>query len=302
MSIVALQNKNICKYLISQNCDGLHRRSGIQPEKISELHGNGNIELCEKCGFQYLRDFHAYRIGRGRDHFTGRYCVILGAGGAEPNKPCGGRLLESTIDFGQGLPQVPLDLAYHHARKGDLHVVLGSSLTVRPACEMPKITSKKGKLVICNLQNTPLTNRAEFQIYAKCNVVMEGVMNKLGIKIPQWKLRRFMKVKVKYQKGKKMKLSIKGIEKGSGGQMIPASIFKQVEVLLPEEKRFGKYREYILIQEPHQIEKNFEDKENIAEEKMEEAEDEGKKKKKNQWLFVDYILEDIMLNPRLKYN
>ncbi len=57
-----LQNRGVLKYLVSQNCDGLHKRSGIHPDRISELHGNSNIELCETCGKSYLRDFHARRI------------------------------------------------------------------------------------------------------------------------------------------------------------------------------------------------------------------------------------------------
>lgn len=71
MALVELQNRGILKYLVSQNCDGLHRRSGILPvrcgarspmmltdilqERISELHGNSNRESCYDCGKEYIR-------------------------------------------------------------------------------------------------------------------------------------------------------------------------------------------------------------------------------------------------------
>ena len=48
-AICKLIDMGIMKYLISQNTDGLHRLSGIPAEKISELHGNGFEEKCEKC-------------------------------------------------------------------------------------------------------------------------------------------------------------------------------------------------------------------------------------------------------------
>ena len=57
MSMVELQNQGILKYTISQNVDGLHRRSGIKPDMLSELHGNVYLEVCDDCGTEYLRNY-----------------------------------------------------------------------------------------------------------------------------------------------------------------------------------------------------------------------------------------------------
>ena len=57
MGLVKLQQEGILKYLVSQNVDGLHRKSGNPPDKLCELHGNRNLEYCVKCGKEYMRDF-----------------------------------------------------------------------------------------------------------------------------------------------------------------------------------------------------------------------------------------------------
>jgi NAD-dependent SIR2 family protein deacetylase len=40
MSLVKLIEEGHLKHIISQNIDGLHRKSGVPADKISELHGN----------------------------------------------------------------------------------------------------------------------------------------------------------------------------------------------------------------------------------------------------------------------
>jgi NAD-dependent SIR2 family protein deacetylase len=70
-----------------------------------------------------------------------------------------------------------------NTKQCDLMLVLGSSLTVSPACHMPEKVGKKGKkLVICNLQKTPLDELATIRIFAKCDDLMKLVMKKLGKK------------------------------------------------------------------------------------------------------------------------
>lgn len=220
MAIVALQRaRPDAVYIISQNCDGLHRRSGLPPDAISELHGNSNIEYCIKCGHKYLRDFGCFRITRSRDHYTGRHCDVQG---------CEGRLWDSTIDFGQNLPERPLELAYDHSRAADVHIVLGSSLTVSPACDMPQETKRQGgRLVICNLQKTPLHRKADLNIRHRCDRVMQGLMKELGINIPQWHLRRRFRIEPCIPE---RRVCVRGID--ADDEKLPAAIFDHVTLEL----------------------------------------------------------------------
>lgn len=92
MSMVELMNKGLLKHIISQNCDGLHRKSGIPKNQISELHGNTNLEICRDCGAEYLRDFRTRNAQNVKEHKTGRKC-----------DQCQGDLHDSIINFGENL-------------------------------------------------------------------------------------------------------------------------------------------------------------------------------------------------------
>ncbi len=77
MALVGLMQNGAqyLKYVISQNTDGLHRRSGIDIDKLSELHGNSTLEVCTRCNKAYMRDFVCRGSIRApftaHDHFTG---------------------------------------------------------------------------------------------------------------------------------------------------------------------------------------------------------------------------------------
>lgn len=49
MALKALIDSGHVKYIVSQNIDGLHLKSGLQRKYLAELHGNMFIENCNKC-------------------------------------------------------------------------------------------------------------------------------------------------------------------------------------------------------------------------------------------------------------
>jgi len=51
MAIVDLQKLNKLAFLVSQNVDNLHLKSGISPDLLAELHGNVTKLRCSRCNF-----------------------------------------------------------------------------------------------------------------------------------------------------------------------------------------------------------------------------------------------------------
>src|SRR3954451_19339263 len=54
--LAELQRLGRLAFLITQNTDGLHRESGIDPDRLAELHGNGRLMRCLACDRQFPRD------------------------------------------------------------------------------------------------------------------------------------------------------------------------------------------------------------------------------------------------------
>ncbi|XP_011406188.1 PREDICTED: uncharacterized protein LOC100633014 [Amphimedon queenslandica] len=205
MAIVKLHESGLCKFTVSQNVDGLHRRSGLPPNQLSEMHGNTNMETCKKCGRQYLRDFQTREAEHVFDHTTSRLC---------DDPACKGQLKDSIINFGENLPQGELTKAFNHAQKADVCIVLGSSLRVRPACQVPEVVAgNKGKVVICNLQKIPQFPESNnvLPVYSMCDTFMKKLMHELQLEIPKFLLHRRAKVTSK-TKGDNLEVTVNGID------------------------------------------------------------------------------------------
>lgn len=65
--------------------------------------------------------------------------------------------VDSIIHFGEALSEKDLFNAEFESKVGDVALVLGTSLRVSPANTLPSLIYQRnlGKMIICNLQNTP---------------------------------------------------------------------------------------------------------------------------------------------------
>ena len=162
-SLVELQRLGKLQFLITQNTDNLHRRSGIRPELLAELHGNGQLLRCLSCDRLYTRQevgWDTNRWGRG-------YRTQKPLPGQSACTACGSRLVSSVVNFGDPLPQKELEQADQHAHQCDLMLVLGSSLMVNPAASLVGLALRSGaQVVLVNRGETPYDEAAALRAWA----------------------------------------------------------------------------------------------------------------------------------------
>ncbi len=176
LALVALQDMGVIKFLISQNVDNLHLKSGIKPELIAELHGNYMFMKCIECDTRYKRE----EIGWDREiHGRGfRAEKQLDHQPVCPN--CNGRIISSVVNFNDPMPEKEMAISKKHTQKCDLLLVVGSSLSVFPAAGLPRKAQKNGvKLIIINIDSTPLDEKADIKLEVSAGEILSKVVAKL---------------------------------------------------------------------------------------------------------------------------
>jgi len=159
-------NFNEENLLITQNIDGLHQRSGIQEDKIIEIHGNAIEAKCLDCEKKAkIIDFHA----------------AIKTNNLLPKcLNCNGVVKVATISFGQPMNENDMLKATKMSSECELMIVMGSSLSVMPAGQIPNLAIQSGaKLVILNREETIYDAMADIVI----NDELKNICGKLIDKI-----------------------------------------------------------------------------------------------------------------------
>ncbi|MFX1296239.1 MAG: NAD-dependent deacetylase [Promethearchaeota archaeon] len=175
-AIVDLQDLGLLDFLISQNVDNLHLKSGIKLEKLAELHGNTTLMVCLECNKKMTFDEAGwdkniwgpgYRTSPIQRH--------------QPKCPyCGGRIISSIVNFGDSLPEEDLTAALQHSKECDVFLAIGSSLVVTPAAYCPQEALKSGaKVILLNEGKTPFDNIVHLRIHGKAGIIMQKIVNRV---------------------------------------------------------------------------------------------------------------------------
>src|SRR5215207_4594457 len=169
LALVELQRLGKLRFLITQNTDNLHRRSGIRPELLAELHGNGQLMRCLGCDRLYTRQEVGWDARRWGPGYRTQKPML----GQPECADCGGRLISSVVNFGDPMPQEELALAEEHARWCDLMLTLGSSLVVQPAASLVRQALKGGaRVVLVNEGKTPYDRAATLRLWTGIGEVL----------------------------------------------------------------------------------------------------------------------------------
>jgi NAD-dependent deacetylase len=149
--------------VITQNVDNLHQDSGIDADRIVELHGNASYAKCLDCGTRYeMSDLERQFADAGR---------------VAPCAACGGIVKSATISFGQAMPEREMQRAHEATLACDLFVVVGSSLVVYPAAGFPELAKQVGaKLAIVNREPTPLDPIADLVVHREIGPTLSFVV------------------------------------------------------------------------------------------------------------------------------
>ncbi len=162
--LAILEKKGLLKAVITQNIDGLHQKAGSKT--VFEIHGHLRTGTCMGCGKKYKMEEIMKKLKEGK---------------LPPRcDDCKKVIKLDIILFGDNLPPEEYGKSLDVARRCDLMLVLGSSLVVTPASDLPAVALGSGaKLVIMNKMATGYDGEAGVVIHEPLGKTAEAILKEL---------------------------------------------------------------------------------------------------------------------------
>lgn len=164
-ALAALEAAGHLAAVVTQNTDGLHQESGSR--HVIEIHGSSRTVQCLDCGNREPRADVQARL----DVEMPPRCKV-----------CGGTFLKPTVVlFGEPMPQAAVAEAFALAREADVVLVVGSSLVVYPAADIPLVALRSGaRMIVINAEPTPFDELAEVVIHGRSGEVLPEIVALIG--------------------------------------------------------------------------------------------------------------------------
>jgi NAD-dependent deacetylase len=150
VALAQLEQVGKLKAIITQNVDALHQKAGSR--NVIEVHGHIRKATCVRC----------YDVVP-----TDSLIPCLVDNDQVPRcAKCGGVLKPNVILIGEQLPYREINAARRETNDCDVMLVVGSSLTMAPAADLPYVARENGaQLIVVNKQPTPIDEFATLVIH-----------------------------------------------------------------------------------------------------------------------------------------
>jgi NAD-dependent deacetylase len=165
LALAAMEAAGRLVAVVTQNTDGLHQDAGSK--RVIELHGSGRTVQCLDCGRREPRSEVQARLDVEMPPRCGN---------------CGSIFLKPTVVlFGEPLPVAAVQEAFALAGQADVVLVVGSSLVVYPAAEIPLVAVRAGaRMIVVNAEPTPFDRLAEVVIHGRSGEVLPHIADLIG--------------------------------------------------------------------------------------------------------------------------
>lgn len=156
IAIKELENLFDSFLLITQNVDGLHGRTGIK--NMVEIHGNLWRVRCDREGkTSVLTDVPLKSV--------------------PPRCECGAIVRPDVVWFGESIPGLALEMAFHALEMCDTLLVVGTSGVVYPVASFPQTVKSNGGFVVeINVEPTPISSIADVSLYGNSGDILPGLV------------------------------------------------------------------------------------------------------------------------------